>query len=344
MANDDRYREDDRGRYRAEGDRRPRGGGEGDRRGGYGAEGGRDAGRGRLAQGYDRGGPGGDRHRDTPDRGRGEGDGGYGGIRGSGDHGGRGPGQDDIGAGAYGRGYVGNQGRGYGYGYGGEGQGDRNAQAYDQASEDRGWLERATDEVATWFGDEDAGRRREGDHRGRGPKGYKRSDDRIKEDVSDRLYDDPYVDASDVDVAVSGGEVTLTGTVDSRDARRRAEDVAEGVSGVSYVQNNLRVARPGSSGPSAGTGHATGSASATSGTGSGSAITAAEELAVGRGGTTVGGGPSSGPAGVGPGASGGGSTGMSATGSTTSGSTTEAGPVPVTSGASTAGTGRDPSS
>ena len=47
---------------------------------------------------------------------------------------------------------------------------------------------------------------------------------------------------------VSGGEVTLTGTVDSRDARRRAEDIAEAVSGVSYVMNNLRVRQPGTTG------------------------------------------------------------------------------------------------
>jgi len=81
------------------------------------------------------------------------------------------------------------------------------------------------------------------DHRGKGPRGYKRSDDRIREDVSDRLSDDPVVDASDIEVAVSGGEVTLTGHVDSKQAKRRAEDVVEMVSGVTDVQNNLRVRR-----------------------------------------------------------------------------------------------------
>ena len=93
----------------------------------------------------------------------------------------------------------------------------------------------------SWFGDRDAERRREQDYRGRGPKGYKRSDARIQEDVNDRLADDAYVDASEIEVAVSAAEVTLTGSVDSRQARRRAEDIAEQVSGVSYVQNNLRV-------------------------------------------------------------------------------------------------------
>ncbi len=82
---------------------------------------------------------------------------------------------------------------------------------------------------------------RGGQHRGRGPKGYTRSDDRICEDVNDRLSDDPFVDASEIEVSVSSCEVTLTGTVDSRDAKRRAEDIAEQVSGVKHVQNNLRV-------------------------------------------------------------------------------------------------------
>lgn len=106
---------------------------------------------------------------------------------------------------------------------------------------ERGFIERATDEVSSWFGDRDAERRREQDHRGRGPKGYQRSDSRVQDDVSDRLADDSYVDASNIEVTVKNGEVTLAGTVDSRNARRRAEDLAEQVSGVSYVQNNLRV-------------------------------------------------------------------------------------------------------
>ena len=125
----------------------------------------------------------------------------------------------------------------------------------------RGFVERAGDEMASWFGDDDAERRRRADekraqHRGRGPRGYTRSDERIREDVSDRLTDDPYVDASDIEVTVSGCEVTLSGTVDDRRTRRRAEDVAESVSGVRHVQNNLRVRRYdyGGAGTSAGAG------------------------------------------------------------------------------------------
>ena len=99
------------------------------------------------------------------------------------------------------------------------------------------------------FGDEDAERRRERDrtlrgmYRGKGPRNYSRSDERVKEDVNDRLSDDPFVDASDIDVTVTNGEVTLTGTVDHRSTKRRAEDLAESVSGVKNVENRLRVSQ-----------------------------------------------------------------------------------------------------
>jgi hypothetical protein len=108
--------------------------------------------------------------------------------------------------------------------------------------EDRGFMEKAGDEVASWFGDDEAAHRRNQDaqHRGRGPRSYSRTDERITEDVNDRLTDDPYVDASDISVTVRDGEVTLDGTVENRYAKRRSEDIAERVGGVKHVQNNLR--------------------------------------------------------------------------------------------------------
>ena len=114
-------------------------------------------------------------------------------------------------------------------------------------NEDRNWWDKTKDEVGSWFGDDDAKRRRrmdeinEGRYRGKGPKNYTRSQERIKEDVSDKLSDDSFLDASEIEVEVNGNEVTLTGSVDSRYAKHRAEDIAEDVTGVSYVQNNLRV-------------------------------------------------------------------------------------------------------
>jgi hypothetical protein len=84
-------------------------------------------------------------------------------------------------------------------------------------------------------------RRNDGEHRGKGPRGYQRADERIQEDVNDRLSDDPYLDASEIEVSVNSSEVTLTGEVASRADKRRAEDCVGRVSGVTNVQNNLRV-------------------------------------------------------------------------------------------------------
>ena len=160
-------------------------------------------------------------------------------YQGRGDYGRMDDGRPDYGRSGYG-------GAGYGranYGRGGHYGGSE--------PNDRGFLERAGDEMASWFGDDDAESRRRLDawrgdrgaqhHRGRGPRGYTRSDERIREDVNDRLTDDPYVDASDIDVIVSGGEVTLSGTVDDRRSKHRAEDIAESIPGIRHVQNNLRV-------------------------------------------------------------------------------------------------------
>jgi osmotically-inducible protein OsmY len=200
----------------------------------------------------------------------------YGAGRGENDRDYTGSGERDRGYGGYGRGYnasmryggpssysqqsnyqsgsrygesTGGRG-GYDYGqgrsaydYGQERGGYSSGQGYGQ--QDRGWWDRASDEVASWFGDEEAERRRRMDeqrqqYRGRGPKGYRRSDDRIREDINDRLSEG-YLDASDIEVAVQNGEVTLTGTVNNRSDKRRAEDIAEYVTGVTNVENRIRV-------------------------------------------------------------------------------------------------------
>jgi hypothetical protein len=82
--------------------------------------------------------------------------------------------------------------------------------------------------------------------RGRGPKGYKRSDERIREDVCDRLSHlsvHAEVDASEVEVSVRDGEVTLTGSVVERRWKHMMEDVADNVMGVRDVHNQIRVRR-----------------------------------------------------------------------------------------------------
>jgi osmotically-inducible protein OsmY len=75
---------------------------------------------------------------------------------------------------------------------------------------------------------------------GKGPRDYTRSDDRIREDVCDRLSWDDEVDASDITVTVSQGEVTLEGNVPDRHSKRRAEDISEVVMGVKDVHNRLK--------------------------------------------------------------------------------------------------------
>jgi osmotically-inducible protein OsmY len=82
-------------------------------------------------------------------------------------------------------------------------------------------------------------------HMGKGPKGYQRSDERIREDVCERMTEDEQLDASEITIQVSKGEVTLNGTVTDREQKRHAEDLAERVSGVKDVTNNLKVQAPG---------------------------------------------------------------------------------------------------
>jgi hypothetical protein len=77
---------------------------------------------------------------------------------------------------------------------------------------------------------------------GRGPKGYKRSDERIREDVSERIARSS-IDADEVEVKVESAEVTLTGFVASRWDKRMLEDIAEDVFGVEEVHNHLKLRR-----------------------------------------------------------------------------------------------------
>lgn len=120
---------------------------------------------------------------------------------------------------------------------------------------------------------------------GKGPKNYVRSDERIREDICDRLTEDPMIDASHVDVEVKNGEVRLIGTVSSRHEKRRAEDLVEDVFGVKDVTNNLRVRREGEQPLPGTTTGLQGTTAATVGTGAGGASAGGTAT----GGTTAGG-------------------------------------------------------
>ena len=80
-----------------------------------------------------------------------------------------------------------------------------------------------------------------GPHTGRGPRNYRRRDERICDDVCELLTRHGQIDAGDIEVSVENGEVTLNGTVDSRRTKRLAEDVADQVRGVRDVHNRLQV-------------------------------------------------------------------------------------------------------
>ena len=78
---------------------------------------------------------------------------------------------------------------------------------------------------------------------GQGPQFHRRSDDKIHEEVWELLTTNADLDASEVEIHVEAGEVTLTGVVDSRDAKWLAEDLVTSVLGIREVNNRLKVAR-----------------------------------------------------------------------------------------------------
>lgn len=80
-----------------------------------------------------------------------------------------------------------------------------------------------------------------GPHTGQGPRNYQRSSERIREDINERLTLHGQIDATEIQVRVENGEVWLTGTVDSRQTKRMAEDVADSVAGVRDVHNELHM-------------------------------------------------------------------------------------------------------
>lgn len=91
------------------------------------------------------------------------------------------------------------------------------------------------------FGDREEIR---GPHYGKGPKGYTRSDDRIRDEVCEVLSRQGHIDASDVEIFVENRQVRLVGTVTQRSDKRNLEMMVERVHGVDEVHNELRLRRP----------------------------------------------------------------------------------------------------
>lgn len=164
---------------------------------------------------------------------------------------------------------------GGGQGFGSQGYGSQgfSSQGYGQGSRD--W---SSQDYGAEFGGSQrgyAGEMQRGQYFGRGPKNYRRTDERIEEEVNETLTRHGAIDASDIEVKVKDGEVILTGHVDSRRAKRLAEEIVEELSGVREVNNQIRVKRHGETGQEdfggrgMSTGGSTGGASGTSGSSSG---------------------------------------------------------------------------
>jgi hypothetical protein len=138
--------------------------------------------------------------------------------------------------GGYGRGQS-----GYGAGFGGAGY----ARATGFYGRERrtvsgsGYSQQGRYAEGSRYGGQDEEMR--GGHRGRGPQGYTRSDECVREDVCEALTLDDHVDATDIHVSVRDGEVALSGTVPERYMKRLAEDLVEDVAGVKDIQNSIRV-------------------------------------------------------------------------------------------------------
>lgn len=171
---------------------------------------------------------------------------------------GQGDGQSGQGsAGHYGQGNYGQSGQGN-YGQSGHGQSDQGSygqgghgQSGHGQSSQGGYGQSAYGQSGQGgqghYGQSGHGQSGQGSygqgHRGKGPRNYARSDERITEDLNERLMQDDEIDASDVEVSVSDGTVTLEGTVSQRAMKHRIEDLAEACAGVKDIENRIRVKR-----------------------------------------------------------------------------------------------------
>jgi osmotically-inducible protein OsmY len=167
-------------------------------------------------------------------------------------YGGSGSGQYERGG--YGRSQYGQREQG-GYGGGssyqrggfrGEQQRPYESQSFDQPYPQGFQSEFGSSQGASRYGSGRQGSSESGSHRGKGPKGYTRSDDRLKEVICEKLTDDPMIDASEINVEVTSQIVKLTGTVEDRSTKYEVEELIERCGGVKDIDNQLRV-RSGSS-------------------------------------------------------------------------------------------------
>ncbi len=133
-------------------------------------------------------------------------------------------------------------GRDYGYGGYGQSSGFRSGAEYGGFGRgtDFGSFNLGADLVyGSYWGRNESSRLK--DHAGRGPKGYKRSNERIHDEICEILERHPLVDATDIEVEVKDGLVTLKGSVNDRNQKRFAERALDRVRGVDDVRNEIVV-------------------------------------------------------------------------------------------------------
>jgi hypothetical protein len=98
----------------------------------------------------------------------------------------------------------------------------------------------------TWGEEQFRAERREergGAQSGREQRAKRRPDESLAREIEEVLTNDPELDATDIEVKVEGGAVTLIGTVNSSDAKLLAEELTESFPGVREVHNRLTIER-----------------------------------------------------------------------------------------------------
>lgn len=78
---------------------------------------------------------------------------------------------------------------------------------------------------------------------GVGPKNWTRKDETILEEACEALFRSVDVDASEIEVKVEGGLITLVGSVINREMKHDAEDAVLSIKGVKDVLNRLKIKR-----------------------------------------------------------------------------------------------------
>jgi osmotically-inducible protein OsmY len=104
----------------------------------------------------------------------------------------------------------------------------------------------AQSEPGTWGADQsrrERGEEQRGAASGGGRRPRRKSDDSLAQEIHEILTTDPELDATDIEVVVEGGAVTLSGEVEHPDAKLLAEELTESVAGVRLVHNRLVVRR-----------------------------------------------------------------------------------------------------